>query len=149
MKMLLPGMVLLAATVLADSIPSRWIVLKDRTNKCQIAVPRDFKRDPASVGLAKGPGNTVEVQIYSAEGPVTALSPMAVSGLAIEKLIENTDERQFYANKPTRIKGGRIVVGWTVKIPREGGNCFASITVTAGSPEDLVRKIANTISVTK
>ncbi len=91
----------------------------------------------------------MEVQIYSAQGRVTPLSPMAVSGLAIEKLIENTGERQFYANKPTRIKGGRIVVGWTVKIPREGGNCFASITVTAGGPEDLVKKIADTISVAK
>ncbi len=149
MKLLLPGMLLLAATVLADSIPSKWIVLKDRANKCQIAVPRNFKRDAAFVGLAKGPGNTVEVQISSAQGPVAPLSPMAVSGLAIEKLIENTDERQFYANKPTRIKGGRIVVGWTLKIPREGGNCSASITVTAGESEDLVKKIADTISVAK
>lgn len=142
-------MVLLAATVLADSIPSGWIVLKDRTNRCQIAAPRDFKPDAAVVGLAKGPGDTLEVQIYSAQGPVRPLSPMLVSGLGIEKLIENTGERQFYANKPLKIKDGRVVTAWTVKIPREGGNCFASITQTTGGPEDLVKKIADTISVAK
>jgi hypothetical protein len=149
MKMLLPSIAVLSAALLADSIPSGWIVLKDRKNICQIGAPGDFKPDGTFVGLGRGPGDTVEVQILSSPSPVKPLNEAVAKAMGIDKLIENTEKRLFYANKPLKINDGRTTTAWTVKVPREGGNCFATITVVAGGSEDLVKKIAATIGSVK
>jgi hypothetical protein len=149
MKTLLPSIALLAMPLLADSIPAGWIVLKDTKSVCQIAAPGDFKPDGTFIGLGRGPGDAMEVQVYSAPGPVKPLSETVAKMMNIEKFIDNTDQRLFYANKPAKIKDGRTVTAWTVKIPRTGGNCFATITVVPGGSEDLVKKIAATIGPVK
>jgi hypothetical protein len=123
---------LIAFPLLADSIPSGWIVVKDLKNLCQIGAPGDFKLDNAPLGLAKGPGDKVEVMILSSTGAVKPLNEVVAQALGIDKFIENTDKRQFYSNKPNKIIDGRTVTGWTVKVPRQGGNCTATITVVPG-----------------
>jgi hypothetical protein len=149
MKMLVPGVALFSAVLLADSIPSGWIVLKDRKNICQIGAPGDFKPDGTFVGLGRGPGDTLEVQVYSQTSPVKPLSEAVAKIMGIERLIENTDKRLFYANKPAKIADGRTTTSWTVKVPRDGGNCFATISVVPGGSEELVKKIAATIGPVK
>jgi hypothetical protein len=42
-----------------------------------------------------------------------------------------------------------MATAWTVKVPRDGGNCFAAISVVPGGQEDLVKKIAATIGPAK
>jgi hypothetical protein len=145
MKSLFFSIALLAAPVFADSIPAGWTVVKDLKKACQIAAPGDFKPDPNFPGLAKGPGDAVEVQVLSSPAPVKPVMESVAKMMNIEKFVENTDKRVFYANKPLKLNDGRMRVGWTVKVPRTGGNCSAVITVTPGGSEDLVKKIAATL----
>jgi hypothetical protein len=142
-------MALLAVPVLAQSIPSGWIVLKDQKKVCQIALPGDFKPDVNFVGLGKGPGDTVEAQVLSSPGAVKPLNEGIAKVMNIDKIVENTDKRVLYATKPGKGIDGRIMTGWTVKVPRDSGSCQASITVVPGGQEDLVRKIAATLGPAK
>lgn len=149
MKTLLPALALLALPVLADSLPPGWMVLKDPKNVCQVGAPADFKPDPSFKGLAKGPGDTIEVQVLSSPAPVKPIMEAVAKVMNIDRLIENTDKRLFYVEKPLKGNDGRMLVGWTVKVARQGGNCSAVITTAPGGPEDLVKKIAATVGPAK
>ena len=149
MKMSLPSIALLAVPLLADSVPSGWITLKDTKGVCQIGAPGDFKPDGTFVGLGRGPGDAVEVQVYSSPAPVKPLMDAVAKAMGIDRLIDNTAQRMFYVNKPLTGKDGRTITAWTIKVPRGTGNCFATITVVPGGSEDLVKKIAATIGPAK
>ena len=135
----------LLSALLFDSIPSGWIALKDQKKACQIGAPGDFKADPNFPGLAKGPGDAVEVAVFSSPAPVKPIMESVGKMMNIEKFVDNTAMRVFYQSKQLKLNDGRLSTQWTVKIPRTGGNCFATITVIPGGQEDLVKKIAATI----
>jgi len=149
MKILLAVLPLFAAPLFADSIPSGWIVLKEKTSACQIAAPPDFKPDSLTPALAKGPGDAIEVQIYSSTSPVKPLNETVAKVMGVEKMFENTDKRVFYANKQAKVMDGRLITAWRVSVPRTGGSCFATITLTPEGSADIARKIAATIAPTK
>jgi hypothetical protein len=149
MKMLLSSIALLAAPLFADSIPAGWMVLKDMKGVCQIGAPGDFKRDENFKGLGKGPGDAVEVQIMSSAASVKPINEAVGKMMNIDKFVDNTDQRVFYVAKPNKVKDGRTVTAWTVKVPRGTGNCFATITVVPGGQEELVKRIAATIGPAK
>jgi hypothetical protein len=128
-----------------DSIPSGWIALKDQKKVCQVGAPSDFKADPNFPGLAKGPGDAVEVAVYSSPSPVKPITESVGKMMGIEKFVDNSAARLFYQSKQLKLKDGRLSTAWTVKVPRTGGQCFATINVSPGGQEDLVRKIAATI----
>ena len=128
-----------------DSIPSGWIALKDQKKVCQIGAPGDFKADPNFPGLAKGPGDAVEVAVFSSPAPVKPIMESVGKMMNIEKFVDNTAARLFYQSKQLKLNDGRLSTQWTVKVPRTGGNCFATITVVPGGQDDLVKKIAATI----
>jgi hypothetical protein len=127
-------------------IPSGWIALKDQKKACQIGAPGDFKADPNFAGLAKGPGDAVEVAVFSSPAPVKPILESVGKMMNIEKFVDNTAARVFYQSKQLKLNDGRLSTQWTVKVPRTGGNCFATITVVPGGQEDLVKKIAATIT---
>jgi hypothetical protein len=149
MRILLSAIALLPALLIADAIPSGWTVLKERTGACQIGAPGDFKPDSMSPSLAKGPGDAMEVQIYSSTSPVKPLNETVAKVMGIEKMFENTDKRIFYALKQAKVMDGRMITAWRVTVPRTGGSCFATITLTPAGSEDLARKIAATIGPAK
>ena len=128
-----------------DSIPSGWITVKDQKNLCRIGAPGDFKADANFPGLAKGPGDAVEVAVFSSPAPVKPIMESVGKMMNIEKFVDNTPTRLFYQSKQLKLNDGRLSTQWTVKVPRTGGNCFATITVGPGGQEDLVKKIAATI----
>jgi hypothetical protein len=128
-----------------DSIPSGWITLKDQKKACQIGAPGDFKADANFPGLAKGPGDAVEVAVFSSPSPVKPIMESVGKMMNIEKFVDNTAVRVFYQSKQLKLNDGRLSTQWTVKVPRTGGNCFANITVVPGGQEDLAKKIAATI----
>lgn len=66
--------------------------------------------------------------------------------MGIEKFVDNTATRVFYQGKQRKLNDGRLSTEWTVKIPRPGGQCFATIDVIPGGQDDQVKKIAATIS---
>ncbi len=122
------------------------VVLKDRKNVCQIVVPSDFKLDSNFPGLAKGPGDAVEVAVFSSPGAVKPIAEAVGKMMGIEKFVDNTAARVFYQSKQVKLNDGRMSTPWTVKIPRPPGQCFATINVAPGGQEDFVKKIAATIS---
>ncbi|MGA3187046.1 MAG: hypothetical protein ABSF22_08025 [Bryobacteraceae bacterium] len=129
-----------------DSIPSGWITLKDQKKVCQVGAPGDFKADPSFPGLGKGPGDAVEVAVYSSTSPVKPIMESVGKMMNIEKFVENSTTRVFYQAKQLKLKDGRLSTQWTVKVPRTGGQCFATINVSPGGQDDLVKKIAATIA---
>lgn len=131
--------------LLFDSIPSGWIALKDQKKACRIGAPGDFKADPNFPGLAKGPGDAVEVAVFSSPSPVKPIMESVAKMMGIEKFVDNTAARVFYQSKQVKLNDGRLSTQWTAKVPRTGGNCFATINVVPGGQEDLVKKIAATI----
>jgi hypothetical protein len=140
----MPTLLLLA--LLFDSIPSGWIAVKDLKKVCQVGAPGDFKADPNFPGLAKGPGDAVEVAVFSSTSPVKPIAESVGKMMGIEKFIDNSATRVFYQSKALKLKDGRMSTAWTVKVPRNGGQCFATITVVPGGQEEAVKKIAATIS---
>jgi hypothetical protein len=122
------------------------ITLKDQKKVCQIAAPADFKADPNFPGLAKGPGDAVEVAVFSSPAQVKPIMESVGKMMGIEKFIDNSATRVFYQSKQVKLNDGRLSTPWTVKIPRTGGQCFATINVSPGGQEDLVKKIAATIA---
>jgi hypothetical protein len=128
-----------------DSIPSGWIALKDQKKACQIGAPGDFKADANFPNLLKGPGDAVEVAVFSSPAPVKPILESVGKMMNIEKFVDNTATRVFYQSKQLKLNDGRLSTQWTVKVPRTGGNCFATITVVPGGQEDLVKKISATI----
>ena len=136
---------LLLFSLFFDSIPGGWVSTKDLKKQCQIGAPGDFKPDPNFPGLLKGPGDTVEVQVLSSPAPVKPIMESVGKMMDIDRFIDNTPARVFYAGKPLKGIDGKMTVGWTVKVPRGTGNCSAQITVVPGGQEDLVKKIAATL----
>jgi len=134
--------VLLALALSADPV-----ILKDQKKLCQITVPSDFKVDPNFAGLAKGPGDAVEVAVFSSPGAVKPIAESVGKMMGIQKFVDNTAARVFYQSKQVKLNDGRLSTPWTVKIPRPPGQCFATINVAPGGQEDLVKKIAATIAV--
>lgn len=127
------------------SIPSGWIALKDQKKVCQVGAPGDFKADPNFPGLGKGPGDAVEVAVYSSPAPVKPIMESVGKMMGIEKFVDNSATRVFYQAKQLKLNDGRLSTQWTVKVPRTGGQCFATISVSPGGQDDLVKKIAGTI----
>src|SRR5579864_7519948 len=113
MKLLLSG-ILFLYPLLADSVPAGWIVLKDKSGACQIGAPGDFKPDSLAPALAKGPGDAMEVWIYSSPSPVKPLNETVAKMMGIDKMFENTDKRVFYGNKQAKAIDGRMLTGWKV-----------------------------------
>ncbi len=129
-----------------DSIPPGWITLKDQKKVCQVGAPGTFKADPNFPGLGKGPGDAVEAAVFSSPTPVKPIMESVGKMMNIEKFVDNSTARVFYQSKQLKLNDGRLSTQWTVKVPRTGGQCFATITVSPGGQEDLVKKIAATIA---
>jgi hypothetical protein len=136
---------LLVFALFFDSIPSGWIAVKDLKKVCQVGAPGDFKADASFAGLAKGPGDAMEVAVFSSPAPVKPIMESVGKMMGVEKFVDNSATRVFYQSKALKLPDGRMSTQWTVKVPRNGGNCFATITVIPGGQEDAVKKIAATI----
>jgi hypothetical protein len=106
MKTLLLGIALLPMLLLADGTPSGWSLVKDRTGNCQIAAPADFKPDRLSPGLAKGPGDAMEVAVYSSNALVKPLIESVAKMMGVDRMFENTNKRVFYANTQAKVVEG-------------------------------------------
>lgn len=136
---------LLLLVLFFDSIPSGWIAVKDQKKVCQVGAPGDFKPDPNFAGFAKGPGDALEVAVFSSPAAVKPIMESVGKMMGIEKFVDNSATRVFYQSKALKLPDGRMSTQWTVKVPRKEGNCFATITVIPGGQEEVVKKIAATI----
>lgn len=62
----------------------------------------------------------------------------------VNKMIENTPKMVFYSNPPT--KSEHPITPYRAVVPGKDGTCSAMISVRAGVSEEIVKKIAGTLS---
>jgi hypothetical protein len=140
----------LLTTASAASIPAGWTTIKDSKGACQAGVPPDFKPDKGLPSLATGPGRLIEIQIVSrVGGTVKPLSDLAKKALLVDKMFENTPNKVFYSNAPQKSLEGKMLTGWHITVAGNGGTCAGIITLQGGAPEDVAKKIADTLGPIK
>ncbi len=140
------GFVLCSATLVAQAVPPGWKTIKDSRGKCQISVPADFSLVHAAAGFANAKDRSIEVIVTSREGGT--LKPISAEGMktaGVDKILENTAQRRFYAMKSI----SRPAASWYEIVPYAGGTCTAHISVREGASQDLFRAIAATLSAVK
>lgn len=127
--------------------PAGWKTIKDKSGACQMAVPSEWKVSAELPSTAQAPDNSDATVIARPGNTVKPMGEPAQQALMIDKMIENTPQRVFYADHPT--KSAKPLTGYHVTVPGKGGTCVAMITMEPGHTEDEVKKIATTLSVAK
>jgi hypothetical protein len=142
------GLLIIFAAALGAQVPTGWKVLHDKTNACQVAVPADWNVPAQSGWMAMAPKDQGDVQLVSQPGrTVKPMNEMAQKALMIDKMIDNTPARVFFASQPT--KSAQPLTPYTAHVPGNGGICAAMIAVRPGIAEDMVKKIVATLGPAK
>ena len=138
----------LVSTAVAQ--PKGWQLVKDKTGACQMAVPPDWHINAQVPNMATSP-DISDVMISAQAGKeVRPIPPGAQTVLGVDKMIENTQKRVFWAGKPVSYPpSSPPVVAYHVTTPGKGGTCVGQITVKVGTSDTLVKQIADTVGVTK
>jgi hypothetical protein len=134
----------------AGAQPKGWQLVKDKTGACQIAVPPDWHTNPLVPNMATSP-DISDVMITAQPGKeVRPIPEGAQPVLGVDKMIENTPKRVFWAGKAVSFPpSSPPVIAFHVTTPGKGGTCVGQITVKVGTPETLVKQIADTVGPTK
>jgi hypothetical protein len=136
--------VLLAVSAVAQT-PSQWTVIHDKSNACQVSVPADWKPTAGIPGSASAPADQGDLQLSSQPGKtVKPFNEMTQKALMVNKMIENTPKMVLYSNEPT--KSDHPITPYRAIVPGKDGTCSVMISVRAGVNEDMVKKIAATLS---
>lgn len=136
----------LAAASFAGAQPKGWQVIKDKSGVCQMAVPPDWHLNPHAPGMATAP-DVSDARVMAEPGKeVRAIPPRADTVLGVDRMIENTGRRVFWAGKPV---GYPPMVVYHVTTAGKGGTCVARVTVKANSGDTVVKQIADTVGPVK
>ena len=143
-------MAALALVSTAVAQPRGWLSIKDKTGACQMAVPPDWHINTHIPNMATAP-DLSDVTISAQSGKeVRPIPEGAQSVLGVDKMIENTPKRVFWAGKPVSYPpSSPPVVAYHVTTPGKGGTCVGQITVKAGTADTLVKQIADTVGPAK
>jgi hypothetical protein len=142
------AMLLTAVTVAGagQAVPSTWKTVADVKKACQIAVPADWTTD-TSTGYAPGKKATATVHGLRAgqtfeEGKTTAKQVMKPT-----QIMQDDAKRLMYATDARNL-GAAGSNGWYVVI-NTTPVCTASFTFAAGTDEEILKKIADSLAVVK
>lgn len=135
---------------MAGAQPKGWQVIKDGTGACQMAVPPDWHANPHVVGMATAP-DISDVRVEAEPGrTVRPIPEQAQKIVGVDKMFENTEQRVFWAAKPSSYPASAPpVIRYHITVPGKGGACAGQITVKQGNPEALVKQIAGTLAAAK
>jgi len=135
---------------IAGAQPKGWQIIKDKTGVCQMAVPPDWHVNPQVPNMATSP-DISDVMISAQAGrEVRTIPDGAQQVLGVDKMIENTTKRVFWAGKATSYPpSSPPVIAYHVTTPGKGGTCVGQITVKVGTSDALVKQIADTVGPTK
>lgn len=134
----------LLASVLAQTTPAGWKVMKDSKSACQIAVPPDWEPLAETNGAAVFHDVTTAIAVVTSQAgqvfkPLTE-SLQKMFGIRKDKLFENTAKRIFYQDKIS--KQSDDPNAYTASVPGKGGTCSCHVVVLPSVPEETAKKIA-------
>jgi hypothetical protein len=126
--------------------PAGWKVIKDKDGACRLAVPPEWTVNSQLPNLAISPNHS-DVSVSSRPGKsVNPLTDVVQKALGVDRMLENSERRVFWAAKPVSSPAaGGPVTTYHVIVPGKGGACEARIALTSGS-EALAKKIAATVA---
>lgn len=138
-----------AVSLLPGQTPTGWKSIKDKTGVCQMSVPANWTVSPQLPSMATAPDQSDAV-ILAQPGKIKPMNEVVQKAVGAEKVLENTEDRLFWAGKPTSFPAGAPpVTAYHVTVPSKNGTCVAQIAVKAAIPESEVRKIAATVAPVK
>ena len=120
-----------------------WKTVKDKTGSCQISVPPTWTLLSVP-GLVNSPQQKTTI-LTSGNRPFHPFSDQTFKVLNVDKVLENSSARIFYADKPS---GNPAYVTYHVEAAGKVNSCIAQITLQANAPEDDARKIASSLAKT-
>jgi hypothetical protein len=124
--------------------------VKDKTGACQMSVPGDWQISQNLPNYASAADHSDAMVLAQAGKTGLPMSETVQKTVGVDKMIENSAHRVFWAAKPASVSQGMpAVIGYHVTVPGKDGTCTAQITIRQGGSEDIVRKIAATVMVAK
>jgi hypothetical protein len=133
---------------LAQTVPEGWSVIHDSRHACQIAVPPDWSplSEAAGAAVFHDASNAIAVVTSQPGQTFKPLSEALIKGLDIrrDKLFENSPKRVFYQDRFSRNQDDPNA--YSASVPGKGGTCSCHVTFMPGVAEDVVRKIALSLS---
>ena len=124
--------------------------LKTEGGVCQMSVPPDWNVNAHVPSMATGP-DLADAMILSQPGKtVRPMNGVVKNVVGVDKMLENTAQRVFWAAKPARFPQAlprSLPITWRCRAKR--GRCAGQITIKQGEPEPLVRQIAATVAAVK
>jgi hypothetical protein len=130
--------------------PVGWQLIKDQASGCQLAVPPSWNLNPQVPRMATGPDLAAATIIGYAGKSVHPLNEAEQGIVGVDKMLENTQQRVFWAGKPVSLPAGTPpVVAYHVTVAGKGGTCVGQITIKQGTPDTIVKQIAATVGSTK
>jgi hypothetical protein len=134
----------------AEAQPSGWHLIKDSKGVCQMSVPPDWKVNTHVPRMATGPELADAMILAQAGKPVRPMNEVVQNVVGVDKMLENTAQRVFWAAKPASFpEGSPPVVAYHVAVPAKDGSCAGQITIKQGGSEALVKQIAATVAPVK
>jgi hypothetical protein len=141
------GFALLILTMIAGAQPASAAgkIIKEEKGRCQAVVP-----DDALVALpfmAQGPNGSYSVSIDHDGEKFKILTSADLQQLHYSKAIENTANRQVVEKESHAVTQG--FRAFHVYLPTKEGRCHVGISFKTTVPEDLMKGIATSATLTK
>jgi NADH:ubiquinone oxidoreductase subunit len=140
----------IAGTVNAQSVPAGWTITKDDSGTCQVAHPADWKPWDRNNTTAD-PKKLIEVSVtWEKDAKVEVLNSAAMKAMRVKVAIENTPQRTFAEHEAMNFGPGPERRLFTVLVPaRPKGACNATLSLSPGSSEELLKRVAMTLAPAK
>jgi hypothetical protein len=141
----------IAGTVNAQSVPAGWTLTKDDSGTCQVAHPADWKPDVDLGHMTADPNKLIRVTVvWEQDAKVEVLNSAAMKAMRVKVAIENTSQRTFTEDEASNFGPGPHRRVFTVYVPaRPKGACHASLSLSPGGSEELLKRVALTLAPTK
>src|SRR4051812_440020 len=143
--------ILWCSSIAFADVPQGWKVVKERSGKCEMAVPSKWKQQVISgrkVGAAASPDKSIDAVVNLMKGTDwAAFKPVLYATYKRErdrpKIEDSPNRLWFFAS--TNAPPGKS--SWYVAVPGTAGTCTAQIHFKPGdvAGEETARKIVDSI----
>jgi hypothetical protein len=142
---MVPTLILLfLPSLLAQTVPAGWRIVKDSKTACQIAVPADWSPYGDNIGAAVYQEVSTAIATVTSQ-PGQEFAPLSDSMQRLleipkDKMFENTPKRIFYQEQASRNKEDPNTYSFSA--PGKAGTCSGHVRSLPSVTGEVVRKIA-------